>query len=113
MVIELVGEKESRIRKLIWGICEVILPGVEEDFGYEIRGLELASLLLENNVGEGYNCSLFNMFASLANDDTINDSWREFRLDIEVDFANDKTSTYKVIDVAIGYVFGLLPLDYR
>jgi len=117
MVIELVSELDDRIRKLIYAVCEAVLPEVEKDFGFELRGLELASILLSSNIGEGYNCSLFNILASKLNDDSINEDWWEFCREIErfaiaTDFRT-AIGSENPPSIALGYVFGFLPYEYR
>ena len=107
-------EKEVKVALIL--VCEVVLPRIEKDFGLGIiRGVDLASLILERSIGEGWNCSVFNSLAAITGEEKYNDLGREFVAYVTrvVDDGDPKNREYATIDVAIGYVLALLPEDYR
>ena len=107
---------EKEVKTALILVCEVVLPRVEKDYGLgKIRGVNLASLILERSIGEGWNCSVFNVLANVTEDDKYNEIGREF-VDYVTRVATDgdpKNREYATIDVAIGYVLALLPEKYR
>ena len=104
------------------GIVDFALPVIEEKIGRPIRGVELATLILERNIGEGFNASVFEITADKAFPDYEEDARIEFsnfgnlfRSFIETRFGNSFgiDLTPNGLNLAVSYVYDFLPLEFR
>ena len=110
---------ERRAKAFIGGIVDFALPVLEKDIGREVRGIELASFILERSLGEGLNTSLFGLLANTVTDISVSDGILDFSFEF-FNFVEDKFGKGKFspplsapLNLAKGYVYGLLPYEYR
>ena len=109
-------------RYAVVGIVDFALPVIEEEVGRPIRGVELATLILERNIGEGFNSSVFEVTADKAFPDYEEEARTEFsnfgslfRSFIETKFGNSFgiDLTPNGLNLAVAYVYDFLPTEFR